>query len=181
MRRINNHMELAVESETIEEIKRFRKVHYKDIYPNMDLDNDVLDECALTLYTRDSSGQISSTARLSVDGPYGLPQDPYLAEYRESGACLMELGRFLINKGNPGLAKDYYRTFFSIAHNLQMDAIVMSMQPNHIGFHQKLMGMGIRVIAEDTETYGGPYSLACVVWEIKATSPRFFSWIGREQ
>ncbi len=175
----NGIIGIAVENKTMEEIKRFRKMHYKDIFPDMDLDNDLLDDSALTLYTRDKNGDINSTARLSVDGPYGFPQDRYLAEYREMGARLMELGRFIINEGDLGLLKDYYRAFFSIAQSLRCDAIVMSMQPNHIGFHQKLIG--VHVIAEDTETYGGPHSLACVVWEIKETSPKFFTWIGREQ
>ncbi len=175
----SSHIGIAVESKTMAEIKRFRKMHYKDIYPDMDLDNDELDDSALTLYARDKKGNINSTARLSVDGPYGLPQDRYLAEYRETNARLMELGRFIINEGNLELLKDYYRAFFSIAQNLQSDAIVMSMQPNHISFHQKLIG--VHVIAEDTETYGGPYSLACVVWEIKTTSWKFFTWIGRER
>ncbi len=174
----NNLIGIAVESKTMEEIKRFRKMHYKDIYPDMDLENDVLDDSALTLYTRDKNGHINSTVRLCVDGPYGFPQDRYLTEYRETGVRLMELGRFIINEGNLELLKDYYRAFFSIAKNLQSDAIVMSMQPSHISFHQKLIG--VDVIAEDTETYGGPYSLACVVWELKATSQKFFTWIGRE-
>jgi len=174
----NNHIGIAIGSKSMEEIKRFRKSRYKDIYPDMDLDNDVLDDSALTLYTKDENGQVNSTARLSVDGPYGLPQDQYLTEYRDKGARLMELGRFIINEGNLGLLKEYYRAFFSIARNLQRDVIVMSMQPHHIGFHKKLIG--VRVIAEDTETYGGPYSLACVVWEIKATSRKFFTWIGGE-
>jgi len=174
----NNCIGIAVESKTMEEIKRFRKMHYKDIYPDMDLENDVLDDSALTLYTRDQHGHINSTARLSVDGPYGFPQDRYLTEYRETGAHLMELGRFIINEGNLGLLKDYYRAFFSIAQSLEIHAIVMSMQPHHVSFHQKLIGA--HVIAEDTETYGGPYSLACVVWEIKATSQKFFTWIGAE-
>ncbi len=178
MKNTNNHIGIAIDRKTMEEIKHFRKIHYEDIFPDMDLDNDLLDDSALTLYTRDQHGHINSTARLSVDGPYGFPQDRYLMEYREAGAHLMELGRFIINEGNLGLLKDYYRAFFSIAQSLQCDAIVMSMQPNHISFHQKLMG--IHVIAEDTETYGGPFSLACVIWEIKATSRKFLTWIGRE-
>lgn len=174
----NNLIGIAIGSKTMAEIKHFRMIHYRDIFPDMDLENDVLDGSSLTLYTRDKNGHINSTARLSVDGPYGFPQDRYLTEYRETGVRLMELGRFIINEGNLELLKDYYRAFFSIAQNLQSDAIVMSMQPNHISFHQKLIG--VDVIAEDTESYGGPYSLACVVWEIKATSQKFFTWIGRE-
>ena len=174
---VTNYIGIVIDSKTREEVKRFRKKHYKEIYPDMDLDNDVLDDSALTLYTRDKIGRVSSTARLSVDGSYGLPQDRYLTEYRERGVRLMELGRFIINEGNLGLLKDYYRAFFSIAQNLQSDVIVMSMQPHHISFHQKLMG--VHVIAENTETYGGPYSLACVVWELNATSRKFFTWIGR--
>ncbi len=172
----DNHIGIVIEINTREEVKHFRKLHYRDIYPDMNLDNDVLDDIALTLYTRNEIGLINSTARLSVDGPPGLPQDLYLEKYREQGASLMELGRFIIDRGNMKLLKSYYSTFYSVAQSLQIDAIVMSMQPRHIRFHQKLIG--IRVVAEDTENYGGPYSLACVVWEVKQTSSNFFQWLG---
>ena len=168
---------IAIDSKTRQAIKCFRKTHYRDIYPDMDLDNDVLDESALTLYTRNEKGNVNSTARLTVDGgSVDLPQEQFLGEYRKAGLNLMELGRFIIQDGNLELLKSYYRAFHRVASNLQCDAIVMSMKHKDVRLHQRLIGL--RVIAENTETYGGPYSLDVVIWDIKATDPKFFEWIG---
>lgn len=173
-----NEIALVVDGETRAEVKRFRKEHFKSIYPLMDLDNDVLDDSALTFYTRDCHGEIDSTARLTADGPMGFPQEAYLQEYRERGVRMMELGRFIIKNRSRGLEKSYYRSFFRVARSLQCDAIVMSMQPHHIGFHQRMVGL--RVLAENTVSYGGPFSLACVIWELDSTTPKFFNWLGEQ-
>ena len=173
-----DNLGVVIDSKTREEVRQFRKTHYRYIYPDMDLDNDPLDDNALTLYTRNTEDHVDSTARLGLDRPLGFPQERYLKEYRKKGTRLIELGRFIIDEGNLILLKSYYRGFYSLALNLQCDAIVMSMQPRHIRFHQRLTGL--QIIAKDTESYGGPHSLACVIWEINATLPKFFEWIGEE-
>lgn len=172
----SNEIGLVVDGKTREEVTHFRKAHFTSIYPLMDLDNDVLDRSALTFYTRGQGGEIDSTARLTADNPLGFPQEAYLGDYREKGARMMELGRFIIKDHDKGLAKTYYRTFYSVARSLQCDVIVMSMQPHHIAFHKRMVSL--RVLAENTVSYGGPYSLACVVWELGATGPKFFDWLG---
>ncbi|BCD99786.1 N-acyl amino acid synthase FeeM domain-containing protein [Marinagarivorans cellulosilyticus] len=173
-----SEISVVVDDHVREEIKQFRKINLGGIYPHMDLDNDVLDGSALTFYTRANNGEINSTARLTVDNPYGFPQEAYLAEYRARGVRMMELGRFIIKERHQGLEKTYYRTFYNVARNLQCNAIVMSMQPHHVAFHKRMVGL--RVLAENTVSYGGPFSLACVVWELDATTPKFFKWLGEQ-
>lgn len=168
---------ISVDSPTLNEIRKLRKKEYRDIYPTMDLDNDVLDESALTLYTRNNRGEINSTARLAVDGPHGFPEDDFLEDYREQGKRMVEWGRFIIVGHDRKLLRSYYRTVFNLALNLNVDAIVMAMKPKDIKLHKRLVGL--KTICPDMGiNYGGPHSLACVVWEIEKTKKRFFKWIG---
>ncbi|OED35000.1 hypothetical protein AB833_31580 [Chromatiales bacterium (ex Bugula neritina AB1)] len=168
---------IAADNTTMNEIRKFRREGYKDIYPTMDLDNDYFDRSSLVFYTRGENHSINSTGRLSIDSGQPFPQEIYLSEYRSKGWSLMEWGRFIIDESRTSLLKRYYQALYSVAMQLGGDAIVMSMQPRHIRFHQNRMG--IRILERDTgETYGGKVSLACVVWELKHTQKPFFDWIG---
>ena len=168
---------VAVDQATLDEIRCLRKSEYKNIYPTMDLDNDPLDDSALTIYTRSKYGNINSTARLALDGPHGFPEDSFLDDYRKRGRRLIEWGRFIIKGGDIQLLKRYYWTVFSVASRLNCDAIVMAMKPKDISLHKRVIG--IDVVAPDMKiNYGGHHSLACVVWEVEGTKPTFFQWIG---
>lgn len=172
----NIEIQLAVSSGVLEEIRELRKKQYATVYPAMDLDCDELDEQALILYTRSNTGLIDSTARLSVEGKYPLPEHEYLGEYRDREFRLMEWGRFIIVSHDRRRLKAYYRTVFNLATNLGFDAVIMAMKPRNISLHQSLMGL--RILEADTGvTYGGNCSLACVSWELKSTKPEFFKWI----
>lgn len=176
----NFDMRIAIDTATLSEIRQLRKDKYKGIYPDMDLDNDLLDQSAIVVYTRNEQGEVNSTARFALDGPTGLPEDEFLADYRQRKKRLLEFGRFIISGGGNFLLKAYYRTAYAIATNLHCDAIVMAMKPKDISFHQRLIG--VNVISRDMGiTYGGPFSLACVVWEITNTKAIFFNWIGVEK
>lgn len=171
---------IAIDAVTFDEVRCLRKDAYKDIYPEMDLDNDMLDNHAITLYTRNERGEMNSTARLTLDGPGGLPEDQFLSSYRKEKKRLIEWGRFIIVDGNISLLKKYYESVFSIATNLNCDSIVMAMKPKDIPFHERLTG--VNIVKKDMKiTYGGPYSLACVVWDITDTKDAFFNWIGAEK
>jgi len=175
-KQIYNDICVSTDITTLREIRRLRKCEYKKIYPKMDLDNDYLDNNAIILYTRNKKGQITSTARLAF-GPDGFCEEKYLREYRKEGMRLMEFGRFVIKKGNGTLLRAYYSSIITLAVNLKCDAIVMAMQPRHIEFHRRVIG--VKVVAPDMGiTYGGPCRLACVVWEIEATKPTFFKWLN---
>ena len=169
---------VAIDFQTFEEIKALRKVRYRNIYPDMDLDNDELDQHGLVLYTRDNSGAIVSTARLAHDGPNGLPEEQHLQAHRARGIRLVEWGRFIIATKEPALLQRYYQTVYTLSVNLGFDAIVMAMKPKDVSLHQRLMG--VEVVSEDTGvTYGGPHSLACVIWNLTSTKPQFFDWLRR--
>ncbi len=169
---------IAIDSVTLGEIKMLRKRRYRNIYPSMDLDGDALDQHAITLFTRNEAGRINSTARLGVGGPVGLPEDKFLDEYRATGKKLIEWGRFIIEEGDIVLLKRYYEAVFTISTQLGFDSVVMAMKPKDISLHRRLIG--VKVIKDDMKiTYGGPFSLACVVWELDETKPTFFKWINK--
>lgn len=170
-------IQVVEDDTTLAEIRKFRHDGYRHIYPTMDLVNDPLDSSAVVLFTRDDCGSVNSTGRLSLDNGLPFPQEPYLSRYRTSDWTLMEWGRFIIDDERTSVLKRYYQTLYRVATRLGGNAIVMSMQPRHIGFHQNLIG--IRVLEYDTgETYGGGVSLACVVWELRHTKDNFFKWTG---
>lgn len=172
----SNDIRLVTEKQTLEEIRAFRKVHYASVYPNMDLDNDSLDESAFVLFTRDENGDIASCARLAVGGSSGLTEEKFLGTYREAGLCFMEWGRFIIATPNRSLLKRYYRAVHRLAKTSGADAIVISMKCKDIPLHQRLIG--VEVLASDTgEAYGGANQLACVVWHLDETKQRFFDWL----
>ena len=169
-------LQLAVSGTELDEIIKLRKSSYASVYPSMDLDNDVLDEQAIILFTRNGAGGIDSTARLSLEGRHPLPEHEYLAEYHEKGRKLMEWGRFVIENHERRLLKAYYRAVYTLGMHLWIDAVIMAMKPRNISMHQSLMGL--RILAADTGvTYGGKHSLACVSWELSSTQPEFFKWI----
>ena len=169
-------IQLALTALEHSEIVELRKQQYASVYPSMNLDDDVLDEQALMLYTRNDLGKVDSTARLSLEGKYPLPESEFLGEYHEQGKRLMEWGRFVIVRHERQLLKAYYRAVYKLALCLGVHAVIMAMKPRNISLHQSLMG--IRILESDTGvTYGGQCSLACVSWELESTRPEFFKWI----
>ena len=157
----------------------WRKV-YQHIYPNLLIEeDDPYDEHSFVLYTQDSKGEITSSARLVIDGSMGLPEDPYfppeIQQYRLSGKKLIEFGRFIKPEKNLRLLKLYYQAIYKIAVAVKADMIIMAMKPHHVGFHKKMLGA--KEIAPMDLTYGGSEKLSCVVWNIQETGARFFKWV----
>ncbi|MBU0499552.1 MAG: hypothetical protein KJ558_06895 [Gammaproteobacteria bacterium] len=174
-------LQMVTSLEELNEVRALRAAEYKAIYPSIDVYADDYDDTAIVFYTRDSQGQVNSTARLAIDGPLGLPEDSYfppeVAEFRRQGKRLEELGRFVIRNGSPSLLKAYYSAFYRTAVTLKADFVLMAMKPKDVTLHQRLMGA--RLLSPDIgASYGGPYSLACVAWEIAQTKPGFFDWVG---
>ncbi len=176
----NNTVEIhmAVSQHVLDDIRMLRKQEYRKVYPAMDLDNDVLDNQAITLYTRNAAGEIDSTARLCSEGAHPLPEHEYLSEYHEKGQRLIEWGRFIIVNHERSRLKAYYRTVYTLATRLGFDVVIMLMKPRNISLHQSLMGL--RIIERDTGiTYGGEATLAVVAWELQSTKKEFFKWIQK--
>ena len=168
---------IAIDSETLEEVKELRKKVYwgKGVYPNMELDIDELDNFAITLFTRNAAGIVNSTARLVIDGgSIGFPQEEFLSEYRQTNTQLIELGRLIIDVDNIELLKAYYRAFYRMAINLQCTAIVMSIKRKDVRLHKRLVDL--KILAEDTENYGGKNKLDTAIWIISKTKDKFFKW-----
>lgn len=165
----------------LHEVRELRAARYRSIYPSIDVHADPYDETAVILFSRDGQGLVNGSARLVMDRELGLPEDAYfppkVTEYRQSGLALMELGRFVIRGGGASLLKTYYRGFYEVATALGVDVILMAMKPKDVALHRHLMGA--ELLAENMGvSYGGPYSLACVAWNLARTHTRFFDWIG---
>lgn len=174
---VSSHLELH-------EVRELRAAKYRQIYPSIDVHQDLYDEQAIILYGQDNFGRTNSTARLVKDGPLGLPEDqffpPEIDEYRRNGKSLLELGRFIIDEGDVQLLKDYYRAFYNTAKSLHADMIIMAMKPKDVRLHQRLIGAEL-LEADMGVSYGGAVSLSCVSWDIANTKDRFFQWIGGVQ
>jgi hypothetical protein len=164
------------------EISELRRETYKTWYPDIkNFDTDPYDKSAHIIFSRDEELKVNSTARLVMDGMFGLPEDAYfppeVMEYRKQGLRLMELGRFIIKGGDKRLLKKYYQAFYALANAEKVGVILMAMKQKDIAFHQHLIG--IKVLSADMNlTYGGKHKLACVSWEITNTKARFFKWTG---
>jgi len=178
-RSLNPHVSFVNDESTLDRVRDLRKRTLGNVYPDMDLDNDPLDSQALILYTENGLGEVNSTARLSFDGDLPLPEEDFLSEYRSKNWRLCEWGRFAIEDGGRSLLKTYYHSIYLIASRMQCDAIVMAMKPKDIELHQRIIGL--RIAEQNMQiTYGGMHSLACVLWVLKDTKPRFYKWLGVE-
>lgn len=177
-------LQVVTNQQELNEVRELRAAEYKIIYPSIDVHNDNYDYSAIIFYARDQLGEVSSTARLVVDGEEGLPEDSYfppeVSEYRRQRKRLMEFGRFVIHEGTYQLLKAYYRAFYDTAKQLKTDIILIAVKPKDIDFHLRLTGA--KLLSTDIGvTYGGENSLACVAWEIENTAARFFDWVGGEK
>lgn len=177
-------LKVVTNQQELYEVRELRAAEYKVIYPSIDVHNDIYDYSSIIFYARDQFGQVSSTARLVVDGQEGLPEDRYfppeVSEYRHQSKRLMEFGRFVIHGGTYQLLKAYYRALYDTAKQLKTDIILIAVKPKDIDFHQRLTGA--KLLSTDIGvTYGGDNYLACVAWEIDDTATRFFDWVGGEK
>jgi hypothetical protein len=171
----NDDICLVINDWTWPEVKELRKAGLSEIYPDMDLENDFYDRYGLTLYKRADDGILKFTVRLTFDGPFGLPESEFIKPLKEKGLRFIELGRLVITTKNINDLKLLYRSCYQVALATGHNAIVMAMKPKDIAFHKRLMG--VKVVCEDMKVnYGGPYSLACVVWDLENTNERFYRW-----
>ncbi|GAA6168278.1 N-acyl amino acid synthase FeeM domain-containing protein [Sessilibacter corallicola] len=166
---------ITLNDSTLRDVKNLRKLGLSGIYPEMDIDNDPYDRFGLTLYKRNKNGALCFTVRLTFDGPLGLPESEFLQPLKAQGRRFVELGRLVITSQKIDDLKLLYRSCYKIAMATGHDSIVMAMKPKDISFHERLMG--VLVVCDDMKVdYGGPYSLACVVWKLEETKDKFFNW-----
>lgn len=155
---------------------------YKDVYPKYTVcQNDPQNAQAHILYARDENGKVTSSVRLTIDSPLGMPSDEYhppeVAMYRDYGNKLMEFGRLVSKKGSIELLKTYYKSIYQIAVAENVDVIIMGLKQKDVAFHRNLIG-AYALLDDMKMPVGGEYKMSCVAWEIHNTKSRFFRWTG---
>jgi len=173
----------ASDNETYREIVEFRQNEYKDLYPEVTLNEvDVHDRQSVILYTRDNAGKISSTARLAMDGKSGLPEEtilrPILAQRGITGN-FAEIGRFIIHRraSSAELLKSYYRAFYHIAVAMDVSAYLLVARRKEIAFYQKRVNA--QLLCDDIGTSFGSidHRFCVLIWPIAQTGNGLLDWI----
>ena len=166
-------------------VMQFRHQHMPRYCPDIErFDLDPGDEDSLIFYTLNSGGNISSTARLAVDGERGLPDEAILRDYvsstRQAGQHVVELGRFINESPSSSLLKSYYHVFYRAAKLLSVEQIAMVLRQCYISFHVNVVGA--HCPCEDTGvTFGGEDHYGVVTWNLEQSKARFLRWIGEEK
>ncbi len=184
LRDIEPRIRIVTNSEDYNRVIQFRHQHMKRYFPDiLRPSHDPFDEKAVILYTEDSQGQVSSTARLVFDSEDGLPDEPVLSSHlshsRSKGESLVELGRFINQDKEKTLVKSYYRAFYYLSRAMRVDQVVMVMRQRNINFHVKKIGAKL-LCADTGVTFGSEYRFAVVSWQLQATKARFLKWLGEE-
>ena len=158
---------------------------YADIYPAFEVPlNDPQNQQAYILYTRNDTGQVVSSIRLTLDSPLGMPSEDYYPQevhtLRALNYKLMEFGRMINLLGDLELLKRYHRVVYQIAQAENIDIIIMTLKQKDIAFYHNLMGAHL-LLADMQIPHGGKHKVACVAWDIQQTKARFFKWVGLNQ
>lgn len=174
----------AGDSETYQKILAFRRREYREHYPDVALGEiDVHDSQSVILYTCEpDSEEIRSTARIAMDGKYGLPEEnilrPILVRNGFTGD-FAEIGRFIIDAqaSNGELLKSYYRAFYHIALAMDISAYLLVARRKEIPFYRKRVNA--HLLCDDIGTsFGSVKHRFCVLfWPIAQTGAAFLNWI----
>lgn len=178
---ILNIQSQQADQKTLQGIWTARQTVYNELYPEVKtFQNDPHDKNACVLYTRTQSGKISSTARIAFNGPLGIPEKnlvPALIEQLTSNNLqFAELGRFVIDDEARGVLPNYFRAFYQFGDQFGIDTYIMFVRYKWVAFYQRLVKA--IVIAEIEENFGSDSPYAVMTWNLKDTTPRFFSWCG---
>lgn len=169
--------------ETLQHIWATRQTVYNKIYPEVTtFENDPHDSDACVIYTRTATGEISSTARIAFDGPLGIPEKKLvpalIAQLTGNNLQFAELGRFVIDDAARGVLPNYFRAFYQLGSQCEIDVFVMFVQRKWTSFYERLMRA--QVIENISESFGCDSPYAVMTWNLKDTTPRFFNWCGAE-
>lgn len=181
---VDKPLSVANDTHQLNKIQAFRAREYKCLYPEVtNFHNDVYDEHACVLFTRDHHGEVNSTGRLAFDGPHGLPDDSLfeslIRHRRESGAKIAELGRLIISDSAGGLLRNYYKAFYEIAIQQKIDSIIIVMRKKDIPFHSRMFGV-FPLSLDLGVTFGSQHIYTCMEWRLSSTTQTFFEWSGIE-
>jgi len=182
---ISDKLKVVKSKHELNEVREFRKTEYSKLLPDIKgFFSDPHDDYSVTLFSRDASGNISSTGRLAFDGPLGLPEENLVADliikHRKANLKLAEYGRLIIRETGAKLVKEYYKSIYLIAINNGIDSVIVVSKKKDIYFYEKLIGT--KVLSTDVnETFGGTEPYACLEWRLEETRPRFFKWCQMPQ
>ncbi len=159
-----------------------RQVVYNKIYPAVAcFAHDPYDAQSCVLYTRNKMGDISSTAQIAFNiAPLGIPEKKLvpdlILQLNHEQRTFAELGRFVIADDARGVLKNYYRAFYQLGIEQDIDTYIMFVRPKWVGFYRRLMRA--TVVAELAETFGSDSKYVVMTWRLQDTAPRFFGWSG---
>lgn len=166
-----------------ERVQAFGQAEYAKWYPAIttSFKGDRYNDVCCTLYSENQQGKLVTTARILFDSPLGLPNESlaqaWVNECRENGKRLIEVGEFIITENARGLLKTYYRAFWEIANENDIDYMLIIVKQKDIPFHREMIGAS--VLVEDTKnSYGSRYKFSCLSWPVKETKPKFLKWAG---
>nr|VFK51619.1 MAG: hypothetical protein BECKTUN1418E_GA0071001_100623 [Candidatus Kentron sp. TUN]VFK54020.1 MAG: hypothetical protein BECKTUN1418F_GA0071002_10362 [Candidatus Kentron sp. TUN] len=115
--------------EVIRGIWPLRERVYREHYPEIHVvENDPYDQYSCVIYTRNSSGRMTSTVRIAFDGELGIPEVALVSDlvdqYQDAEIQFAELGRFVIDgetQGLDGPLKNYYRAYYELGKRWGID------------------------------------------------------------
>jgi hypothetical protein len=176
---ILNIQQQQAEQEIMQRIWTARQDVYNKIYPEVkSFENDPHDSSACVIYTRTNTGEISSTARIAFDGPLGIPEKKLvpalIGQFRDNDVQFAELGRFVIDDAARGVLPNYFRAFYQLGNQLGIDTYIMFVRHKWVPFYIRLMKA--TVVAHIEENFGSDSPYAVMTWNLRDTTPRFFSW-----
>ncbi len=179
-------LKIAKTSAELERIETFRKSIFANDYPAIgNFKGDRHDAYSIIMFTENSKGDITSTARIIFDSNEGFPADGYvkdrLDQYRKTGINLVEVGRFAISDEARaiGLLPIYYRAFYQLAIENNIDSIVIVINNKSVNFHKKRIGASILLDRIDNIA-GSKFQFTCMEWKLNETKEQFLDWAGCE-
>lgn len=168
----------------MDSVNQLRRSSYSRLYPEVEIPEiDPFDASACVIYTCDQQRCALSTARVSFDGVQGIPErhlvPEIVAQYRQQATSFAELGRFVIDEQARGILKQYFRCFYYIARQLEIEVYLMFVQHKWIPFYRRLMRAEVVADLPDV-TFGSGAQYSCMAWKINQTTEKFIRWSGAE-
>lgn len=174
---------LELNKSNLDKITNFWITSYKGFYPNYKINyDDPINNNSHIIYTSNQKNIIQSSARLTLDGPLGLPAEnnlpSHINEYRNDSLKVSEFGRLINTTADQSLVRNYYKHIYKIAQLEDIDVVVLIIPEKKIKFHKNIIGAKLLITDTQIDT-GGKYNMACMAWHVKETSNTFYQWINK--
>lgn len=183
-KKLPQELKTAQTAEQLERIENFRMSVFSEDYPEIgNFRKDRHDPYSIILFTENSDEQITSTARIIFDNKEGFPADDYVKDtidqYRQQGLSLAEVGRFAISDEarTAGLLPIYYRAFYELATENNIDSMIIVINKRSVNFHKKRIGASV-ILDHIDNIAGSKFQFVCMNWKVKETKATFLKWAG---